>query len=75
MLRSHPILKTILYSYRNNSEIMSRASIAGVVLLCPMLEVASESRPSYLVELVARFLRMIAGSVYFTVVDPDDSDH
>ncbi|BGP54951.1 hypothetical protein JCM8202_003461 [Rhodotorula sphaerocarpa] len=38
-----------------------RPTISGGLFLCPMLAIAPESRPSYLVELVARALASVAG--------------
>ncbi|CDZ96466.1 Lysophospholipase [Phaffia rhodozyma] len=40
-------------------------SISGAFLMCPLIQVAAASRPSYLLELIARALRTFAGRVPF----------
>ncbi|BGP31266.1 hypothetical protein JCM10296v2_003030 [Rhodotorula toruloides] len=42
-----------------------RPTVSGGVILCPMLQIAPDSRPSYAVELAARALASVAGPLPF----------
>lgn len=53
------------YTTGGSESIRDNPPIAGAILMCPMLGIQSDSRPSHLVELAARALSSFAGRLPF----------